>query len=226
VHYPEESHVFAPDYVKALEQACRNLGVIIEENLEEVSIEEWRKDVELKSKDGRFFSAERLVICSGAWAQELEETFAIRIPVYPIRGQICAYDNLHGRVNHIIYTSQGYLVPKGNGTLVNGASEDIAGFATDVTEKGILRLTNWNHNILPFLKELEPFHRWAGLRPATQDGYPLIGALEEAPHVIMATGHYRNGILLSPVTAVSVANLIDRDRELVPLALFKPERFT
>ncbi|WP_100406823.1 glycine oxidase ThiO [Bacillus solitudinis] len=226
MHYPEESHVFAPDYVRALEEACRNQGVTICDELEHVSVLEWRGDIKLQSMDGRIFTSEKLVICSGAWAQELEETFSLRIPVYPIRGQICAYDNLQGRVNHIVYTSQGYLVPKGNGTIVNGASEDIAGFATDVTEKGILRLTNWNYQIFPFLKEMKPFHRWAGLRPATQDGYPLIGSLEEAPHVIMATGHYRNGILLSPVTAVSVANIVDGLAEHVPLNLFKPERFS
>ncbi|WP_088102452.1 glycine oxidase ThiO [Halalkalibacter urbisdiaboli] len=226
MHYPEESHVFAPDYVKALEQACRNLGVLIEDELEEVAIIEWKDEIKLEAKYGKTFTGQRLIVSSGAWSHELEEIFSIRIPVYPIRGQICAYDNLHGRVKHIVYTSQGYLVPKGNGTLVNGASEDIAGFATDVTEKGIMRLTNWNYQIFPFLKQRIPFHKWAGLRPATQDGYPLIGKLEEAPHIIFATGHYRNGILLSPVTAVSVANLVDGMANHVPLHLFKPERFT
>ncbi|WP_143522832.1 FAD-dependent oxidoreductase, partial [Pseudomonas sp. 2822-15] len=83
--------------------------------------------------------------------------------------------------------------PKVNGTLVNGASEDIAGFSTKVTEKGIARLVNWNKRILPFLESKSPFHTWAGLRPATQDGFPLLGPLEDAPHVIFATGHYRNG---------------------------------
>ncbi|WP_100372460.1 glycine oxidase ThiO [Bacillus sp. FJAT-45037] len=226
MHYPEESHVFAPDYVKSLELACLKNGVKIVEELEEVTIHSWKEEIKVVTRDGQSFQANRLVVASGAWSSELEETFSLRIPIFPIRGQICAYELGNQAVNHIIYTSQGYVVPKANGTLVNGASEDIAGFATDVTDKGIHRLTNWNPNILPFLKTLQPFHRWAGLRPATQDGYPLIGHHPEAAHIIFATGHYRNGILLSPITAKVVSSLIQGSKSPVPLKLFTPERFT
>jgi glycine oxidase len=226
MHYPEESHVFAPDYVKALEAACCANGVRVAEELESVDIKSWKDEIEVVSKAGQTFKAERMVIASGAWSQELEEIFNLRIPVFPIRGQICAYELGENEVNHIIYTSQGYLVPKANGTLVNGASEDIAGFKTDVTEKGINRLTNWNHNILPFLKKTDPFHRWAGLRPATQDGYPLIGEHPKASHIVFATGHYRNGILLSPITAKVVAAIINDEKTPVPIDLFAPGRFT
>ncbi|GAE33473.1 glycine oxidase ThiO [Halalkalibacter akibai] len=225
MYYPEESHVFAPDYVKALEVACRLNGVEIIEELEHLKVVDWKQSVKVHSKDGRVFNGDRLVVCSGAWSGELEETFGIRIPVYPIRGQICAYEVPVTQVKHIVYTSQGYLVPKANGTLVNGASEDIAGFQTDVTEKGIARLTNWNKQVFPFLKEKIPFHTWAGLRPATQDGFPLIGKLNEAPHVVFATGHYRNGILLSPITAVAVADLLDEKQAYSPLQSCKPDRF-
>ncbi|ERN54833.1 glycine oxidase ThiO [Alkalihalophilus marmarensis] len=226
MHYPEESHVFAPDYVGALEEACRKNGVTIVEELEAVEIHSWKEDIDLVSKNGQRFQAERLVIASGAWSKELEETFSLNLPVYPIRGQICAYELGDKQVNHIVYTSQGYLVPKANGTLVNGASEDIAGFKTDVTEKGIARLTNWNNNIFPFLTDLNPFHTWAGLRPATQDGYPFIGEHPSAKHIIFATGHYRNGILLSPITAKIVAALLSDEKTPVPIETFAPNRFT
>ncbi|MFC0558117.1 glycine oxidase ThiO [Halalkalibacter alkalisediminis] len=225
MYYPEESHVFAPDYVKALEAACRINGVVIVEQLEQVTVTDWANSITVKAKEGQEFSGDRLIVCSGAWSGELEETFGIRIPVYPIRGQICAYEIPMNQVKHIVYTSQGYLVPKANGTLVNGASEDIAGFKTDVTEKGIARLTNWNKHVFPFLEKETPFHTWAGLRPATQDGFPLIGKIEEAPHVVFATGHYRNGILLSPITAVAIADLLDEKQPYQPLQSCKPERF-
>ncbi|MBP3951229.1 glycine oxidase ThiO [Bacillus suaedae] len=226
MYYPEESHVFAPDYVKALETACRLNGVIIHDQLETVEVVEWQERVALKSKDNQTFTGDRLVVCSGAWSSELQDTFGLRIPVYPIRGQICAYDLPENDIKHIVYTSQGYFVPKANGTLVNGASEDIAGFRTDVTEKGIARLTNWNKKVFPHLETRTPFHTWAGLRPATQDGFPLIGKLDQASHVIFATGHYRNGILLSPVTAIAVADLIDESKIYGPLASCRPERFS
>jgi glycine oxidase len=226
MYYPEESHVFAPDYVKALEVACRKNGVEIYEQLGQVNVIDWKNSVTVRAKDGKKFIGHRLIVCSGAWSGDLEEVFGVRIPVYPIRGQICAYEIPVERVKHIVYTSQGYLVPKGNGTLVNGASEDIAGFQTDVTEKGIARLTNWNKHVLPFLENKTPFHTWAGLRPATQDGFPLIGNLERAPQIVFATGHYRNGILLSPITAVAVADLLDEKPFYPPLESCKPERFT
>ncbi|WP_413380194.1 glycine oxidase ThiO [Alkalihalobacillus sp. 1P02AB] len=226
MYYPEESHVYAPGYVKALEAACRQLGVEIYENLGKVELNEVDKSVLLKSDDGQQFEGDELIICSGAWAKELEDFFALSIPIYPIRGQICAYELERERVRHIVYSSQGYVVPKANGTLVNGASEDIAGFQTDVTEKGIFRLTNWNHHIFSFLKTLKPFHTWAGLRPATQDGYPFIGQLKQAKNVIFAAGHYRNGILLSPITAKIVADLVEGKPTLVPIDRFSPERFS
>ncbi|UCZ52355.1 glycine oxidase ThiO [Bacillus shivajii] len=225
MYYPEESHVYAPDYVKALEQACRNIGVKIYDHLEQVDVKSWQDEVSLRAKGGQIFHGDRLVVCSGAWALELEETFEVPIPVQPIRGQICAYEVPQGKVNHIIFSSQGYLVPKGNGTLVNGASEDISGFDTSVTEKGIARLTKWNKKILPFLENENPFHKWAGLRPATLDGFPLIGKLSHAPHIIFATGHYRNGILLSPVTGEVVADLLDNKNSDVSIEAFSPERF-
>jgi glycine oxidase len=227
IYSPDEAHVYAPGYAQALEKACGNMGAAIEDRLESVTVRDYRESVELEAADGRTFTGERLVVCSGAWSGELEDTFGIRIPVYPIRGQICAYERDCADVRHIISSSQGYLVPKQNGTIVNGASEDISGFDTSVTEKGISRLVNWNHRMLPFLLEREPFHTWAGLRPATQDGYPLLGALANAPHVIFATGHYRNGILLSPATGEAIADIIDGTglSEHTQRA-FLPERFT
>lgn len=226
LYIPEESHIYAPNYVKALEQACRATGVDIHEQLERVEIVGWQREVLIRSASGCAITGDKLLVCSGAWAQELERTFEISIPVYPIRGQICAYEAKAHPVRHMVFCSQGYLVAKENGTLVCGASEDIAGFNTSVTEKGIERLRQWNQRVFPFLSEQTPFHRWAGLRPATQDGLPLIGALSRADHVILAVGHYRNGILLSPVTAKLAADLVEGKTDAASIAAFSPERFS
>ncbi|SDX82378.1 glycine oxidase ThiO [Paenibacillus sp. CF384] len=227
LHTPEETHLYAPHYVKALEQACRLLGVHIHENLEQLSVDEWENEIRIQSADGRLFSGERLLVCSGVWAQELYDTFGIQIPVYPIRGQICAYEVEAKPVQHMVFGNQGYLVGKDNGTLVCGASEDVAGFDTSVTAKGIERLTRWNKKVFPFLGEREPFHRWAGLRPSTQDGLPLIGAIDAANRVVFAVGHYRNGILLSPATAKLAADWIDGKRSASPdYDAFLPGRFS
>jgi glycine oxidase len=234
MHIPVESHVYAPDYVRALRDACSREGVQIVERLQSVEVVDWRNGLEIRTGTRGIFTGDRLVVCMGAWSQELERTFGIRIPIYPIRGQICAYTAPDRPVRHMVFGSQGYLVAKANGTLVCGASEDVAGFDTSVTERGISRLRKWNKAMFPHLADQEPFHTWAGLRPATQDGFPLIGALPEAKHVIFATGHYRNGILLSPVTGEWVAAMIrgmDKETEGASLLSrihapsFAPERF-
>ena len=227
LHIPEESHVYAPHYILALEQACRLAGVTLHENLDQLRIENWRNEVLIRTADNRTFSGEKMIVCVGAWAQELESTFNIRIPIYPIRGQICAYESKGSHpIHHMIFSSQGYLVAKDNGTIVCGASEDVAGFDVSTTDRGIERLRHWNRNIVPHLEGQIPFHRWAGLRPATQDGLPLIGPLQNARHVILAVGHYRNGILLSPVTAKIVADLVDeKPGTAAYIEAFRPERF-
>lgn len=225
LYTPSESHLYSPDYVKALKQACLNTGVRIYEHLKHVEVIGWKDEVHLRSYEDKHFFADHLIICNGAWSKELENSFGIAIPVFPIRGQICSYrtDSL---TRSLVFSSQGYVVSKGNGSLVCGASEDIAGFNVDVTEKGIKRLERWSKKLLPVLETMETNHRWAGLRPATQDGFPFIGQLSNYNHVQFATGHYRNGILLSPITAKVVADQIDGLKERVPLRSFSPERFS
>jgi glycine oxidase len=225
LYTPQESHLYAPHYVSALEQACRLMGVKIHENLDKLTIVEWQREILIQSEDQQLFSGDQLLVCSGAWAQELSDTFDIHIPVYPIRGQICAYEIEEKPVQHMVFGNQGYLVAKENSTLVCGASEDVAGFDTSVTDKGIERLRKWNKQAFPFLENKNPFHCWAGLRPSTQDGLPLIGTLSSSNRVVFAVGHYRNGILLSPATAMLAADCIEGKNTSDFNQAFSPERF-
>jgi len=226
LYTPEESHVYAPDFVRALETACRRIGVAIYEQLERVEAVQLEREAAVRALDGTVYRGDLLVVCSGAWAQELSGPLGIRIPVYPIRGQICAYRlDKTGPVRHMIFGPQGYMVAKANGTLVCGASEDVAGYDSSVTVRGIERLRRWNKDVVPRLGSLEPFHSWAGLRPATQDGYPLIGRTAASGRVVFAAGHYRNGILLSPVTARLVADIAEGLGDLPYGGAFAPDRF-
>lgn len=236
LHYPNESHVYAPHFVKALEQACRNIGVSIRDHAGALTMEEaeFGASVRVGLASGEYVSGDRMVLCTGAWSQQWEEAWGVNVPVYPIRGQICAYDSsLVGDVHHMVFCSQGYVVSKTNGTLVCGASEDVAGFDTSVTAKGLARLQSWNGKLLPSLNDHTPFHQWAGLRPATQDGWPLIGSVPRSKAVLFAVGHYRNGILLSPATAMLIGDLADgsptsySETKLMQYGrAFAPNRFT
>ncbi|MEF3307273.1 glycine oxidase ThiO [Paenibacillus sp. GYB003] len=226
LRYPGESHVYAPGYVKALEQACRRSGVDIRDGLERADAVRWQDGAEVRSAAGETFRGDALLVANGAWAGLMEAQFGMAIPIYPIRGQICAYETPDMPVRHMVFCSQGYVVGKRNGTLVCGASEDIAGFETSVTRRGIERLTSWNGKLFPFLSGMTPFHEWAGLRPATHDGFPLLGRALGSDSLLFAAGHYRNGILLSPVTAHVIADLLEgRNASGLPLEPFSPERF-
>ncbi|QHW32461.1 glycine oxidase ThiO [Paenibacillus rhizovicinus] len=246
LHCPAESHVHAPKLVAALEAACRKLGVRILEHAGEivplagVGVGEGSGTVEAAvetSAHGRV-SGDALVICAGAWANAYAELCGFPIPVHPIRGQICAFD-LTGaevggaapgeaeNVRHMVFSSQAYWVQKQDGRLICGASEDSAGYDNSVTERGIDRLTRWTPRVFPFLDGRAPVMRWAGLRPATRDGWPLIGAVPGSPNVLLAAGHYRNGILLSPATAAMVGCLLRGEAPPVAgaEASFAPDRF-
>jgi len=226
LYYPDEAHVYAPIYVETLEEACRKAGVTVIEGCGAVELREWQEGIVLKGDGFETLYGERLVIATGAWSAEWQHLFDVHWPVYPIRGQICAYPSVFGEIRHIVYSSQGYVVGKRNDTLVCGASEDVAGFDTSVTERGIGRLIRWSGRLIPALKGREICLKWAGLRPATQDGFPVLGPVKPAPRVICAFGHYRNGILLSPATAKLVGDWAE-GRETVPYAeAFDPMRFT
>lgn len=125
----------------------------------------------------------------------------------------------------MILSSQGYAVSKANGSIVCGASEDISGYETTVTEKGIGRLIKWSRRLFPFMESKEPFHRWAGLRPATQDGYPLIDRLPHQPNIIISSSHYQNDILLNPINAKIVADIYENKNPIVNIKQFDPMRF-
>lgn len=226
MYYPGEHHIYAPDYVAALQVACRKLGVQLIEGAGEVTFSEIREDgVVLATEQKGDFTADECIVCNGAWTSFFEQDLHVRLPIFPIRGQICAYKQGAEQIQHMIFSSQGYIVSKAIGSIVCGASEDIAGYDTSVTEKGIGRLIKWSGRLFPFIESKEPFHRWAGLRPATQDGYPLIGRLPHYPNIIISSGHYRNGILLSPINAKIVADIVEDKKTSVNIEAFNPMRF-
>ncbi|MFD2672583.1 glycine oxidase ThiO [Marinicrinis sediminis] len=227
VHVPEEAHLYAPSYARALKDACEKAGVQI---CEHEQVTGWKQDARtLITRSDRNIPYEQLLICSGAWTGMFAEALSLELPVYPIRGQICAFPQREeAPVHHIVFSSQGYMVAKDNGSFVIGASEDVAGFCTDVTEQGIERLCRWSRKVFPHLNQLEPHFSWAGLRPATQDGFPLLGWADQEKGIAIAAGHYRNGILLSPVTAQSAADLLEGEanRGALYRQAFEPQRFT
>jgi glycine oxidase len=165
---------------------------------------------------GETVAAGRVVVCAGAWSG-----FA-GVPVRPVKGQVV---RLRGELGaqRMLRTEHVYVVPRRNGEVVLGATVEERGFDTRVTAGAVHELLREGCRVLPELGELELVDVSAGLRPASPDNGPLIGEWEAG--VLVATGHYRNGILLAPVTAEAIAALLAGERADGVVAPFGPARF-
>jgi glycine oxidase len=172
--------------------------------------------------DGSTVSAGAVVLAAGPWSGELEGAGATP-PVRPVKGQIL---RLRGPrpCERLIRTPRCYLVPRDDDRLVVGATVEERGFDTTVTGDGVFRLLEAAREVVPDVGELELEEARAGLRPATPDNAPVVGP-GEPEGVVWATGHWRNGILLAPITADAVTALVLGEEPPVDLAPFALERF-
>lgn len=173
-----------------------------------------RGRVELAS--GEVLAAREVVVCAGAWSRELAP-----VEVFPVRGQMLALDA--PPPPSIVFGRTGYLVPRPGRTLV-GATVEQTGFDARTTAEGRAELLAIAARLSPGLERAPVLEHWAGLRPATRDGLPYLGRLRDG--VIAATGHYRNGILLAPVTATIVRSLVLGETPSFDLLSFDASRRT
>jgi glycine oxidase len=166
--------------------------------------------------------AERVVIAAGAWAGAIAGARAM--PVRPVKGQALRLRDPSGPglCDRVLRFEGGYLVPRGDGRYYLGATMEERGFDTAVTALGVYELLREAAEVLPGLLELEIDEALAGLRPGTPDNAPIVGTDPADARIVWATGHFRNGILLCPLTADLVADELTGGR---PDHALRPERF-
>ena len=166
--------------------------------------------------------ASTVVVASGAWACNLLGGEAIK----PIRGQMIGLSGGPDRVlRSVIYSSRGYVVPRADGRVLAGATVEDVGYRKEVLPDAIAELRDAALEIAPVLGNFDIKEAWAGLRPFAVDGLPVIGWVPGRERLFVATGHFRNGILLAPVTAKTVTDALLRDGSSEYLYAFGPERF-
>jgi glycine oxidase len=148
------------------------------------------------------------------------------LPVYPVRGQILALRCLPSPVRHVVYAHAGYLVPRVDGEVLVGATaEHEAGYDTRPTAGGMAQLLNAAIGLVPALASA-PFDRvWAGLRPGCRDSLPILGPLPGYDNVQLAAGHFRNGVLLAPITGEILADVLTGAAPHALLPAFAATRF-
>jgi glycine oxidase len=223
--FPDDHHVNNTELVRALAQASRSHGVrIVEGCTVSGFIYDGDRVAGIRTPD-ESYTAGHIVLCTGAWSRQLGVLLGRRIPVEPARGQMLYAELRDPPLRHPVWGKGGYLVPRLNGGLIVGSTVEYVGFEKSVTLNGIRQLSELALALLPGLAE-QPFTRaWAGLRPHARDGFPIIGPLADLDGLFIATGHFRNGILLGPLTGRLVSELILGEKLSFPLEAFSPKRF-
>jgi len=176
---------------------------------------------------GEKIFAETVALATGAWTSLIKsrENNLFLPNVKPIRGQILSFRTAKRLFSKVIYTSRGYLVPRLDGRILVGATVEDVGYDKNTTESGLKFLLKIALEISPQLANLEILDRWAGLRPCAEDGLPILGAFHEIENLYVATAHFRNGILLAPLTAKILADKIIGNADSKYLEIFSPQRF-
>ena len=171
--------------------------------------------------------ADIVVLAAGAWSREIGGIPPAYLPpVRPIKGQMLALrmDPSAPLLRHVIWLPNGYLVPRNDGRLIVGGTVEERGFDTSLTAGGLLTLIEGAWRAVPTIEELPIAETWVGFRPGSRDDAPMLGP-SGIEGLVIATGHHRNGILLTPVTAAVVSAYVLSGR-LSEMALpFAPNRF-
>ncbi|MEB3054901.1 MULTISPECIES: glycine oxidase ThiO [Bacillus] len=209
VYYPKDGHVIAPELTKAFAHSAAISGADIYEQTEvfDIKIEDNRV-VGIVTNEG-MITCEKVVIAGGSWSTKLLHHFHSDWGTYPVKGEVVAVKSCKPLLQSPIFQERFYIAPKRGGRYVIGATMKPHTFTKSVQPESITSILERAYTILPALKEAEWESTWAGLRPQSNHEVPYMGAHEEIKGLYACTGHYRNGILLSPVSGQYMADLIE-----------------
>ncbi|SRR5208283_3701509 len=169
------------------------------------------------------FHAPKVVNCAGAWSGQIVPH---AFPTRPVKGQmLCLISPARELLKHVIRSPEIYLIPRSDGRIIVGTTVEEAGFDKRTDVATIQRLHRAAIAMVPELRNAKILEDWAGLRPGTPDALPILGATA-TPGYYVATGHFRDGILLAPITARVMAQVLDRKNPDHDLASFSPARFS
>ena len=218
--------------VDALIEAYRNVSGTLHENTPVDKIEIVDGKATGIWVKGNLEEADVIVLAAGCWSSDIDGLpKGVQLPVRPVKGQMLALQMEEGivlqrviRAPRAKYPADVYLVPKDDGRLVIGATSEEMGFDTRLTAGGLFELLRGTWEAVPGIYDLPVLETWTGLRPGSRDNAPILGETG-VENLIMATGHYRNGILLTPVTAREITSLILTGETSETIAPFQLSRF-
>ncbi len=223
-YLPNDRQVNPRSVLQALHQLLPKLGVRVHKGLTRaVTLSGPAAQVH---GDDWSITADIIVLATGAWSREIDGLpDGWRPPVHPVKGQMLSVampDNAP-LLKHAVFTPRIYLVPRSDGELAIGATVEDRGFDSDITAGGMLHLLEAAWRVLPAIESARVIDTWCGFRPGSRDDAPLLGF--HSDRLMVATGHYRNGILLAPATADAVAEAVCTGSAPSWIDSFSPHRF-
>lgn len=216
--------------VFALRKLVHSLGGAIHEGKAVTSIDIEAGRARGIVVDEQHVRADVVVLAAGAWSRRIAG-LPLDLPVRPVKGQMLSLrmSAEEPLLRHVVWAPKSYLVPRLDGRLIVGATTEEKGFDTSLTAGGVMALLEAAWRALPGIEELPIDELWTGLRPGSRDDAPILGPFPGVDGLIVATGHHRNGILLTPITAETISQLIlmgKVDERIRPFSLDRFERNT
>jgi glycine oxidase len=225
---PDEATVNTRRFTAALLAAAENAGATLLPGVEAIAlVRDGNRCTGVKTSVGKTFSAAQVVFAAGCWASRIPE-IAPYAPTIPVRGQMAALVHAGKPIRRVVRSERGYIVPRDGGNpqmLVVGSTLEEAGYEKGVTSGGLEKIFSGVNELVPELARAEIVETWCGLRPGTPDQLPALGPTD-INGLVIATGHYRNGILLAPITAKLIAEWITERRTSLSWEEFSPLRFS
>ncbi|MDQ2921194.1 MAG: glycine oxidase ThiO [Acidobacteriota bacterium] len=233
--FPLDRQVESRRLISALGASTEKLGVRLVTGTTVTALKTDHGGVAGVETSRGFVSTNNVVIAGGAWTSLLglaalsgKITSHKALPtlrIEPIRGQMLCFEANPQIARHVIYSPRGYIVPRRDGRLLAGSTTEQAGFDRRVTAEGVRSILSAALEISPQIGALPMAASWAGLRPRAAGGLPVVGPYAEIEGLFYATGHYRNGILLAPITGELIAGAIVDKVDSTSFGIFSPDRF-
>ena len=221
VHVPDYCQVRNPRLLRALLAACAARGVQLSPGTAVIGFERSGQRIASVRTSNEIISGNQFVVCSGAWSQSVLYQAGCKIRVEPVRGQIVLLEALPLPTRRIIEVGARYLVPRADGHLLIGSTEEWAGFEKRNTAEAVAELIRFGVELVPSLKSARFERCWSGLRPSSPNGLPYLGQVPDTENLFVAAGHFRAGLMLSPITAVLLRQLLLGEQPALALSNFE-----
>jgi len=222
----DEAQVRAPRLVQALAVAASRHGARFVEGTWATSLRVSGLRVSGVTTQSGVVEADTVVLAAGVWSPGLSRSIGLELPVLPVKGQVMSLRALGKTPRQVIWSGECYLVPRPDGEIVLGATEEEGNYDARPTLAGVNRLTEAALEVVPAAGGFVVEGIWAGLRPAAPDRHPIVGWAPDVSGLMIATAHYRNGVLLGPLTGRVVAEQIVQGKASPEFAPFGPDRFS